>query len=100
VSVEGSRSAEPLTSWGTCPAAHWITCCDAFRVATLPSSGLKRGTSESQASGIRPSITRSSSAASSAWASRKEASRFSQSSTSSLPRPAASLNGSRASSGT
>ena len=61
VSVEGSRSAEPLTRCGSLEAAHWITWLDALRVAMSPSSGEKRGGSESHPSGMRPSIASESS---------------------------------------
>ena len=70
VSVEGSRSAEPLTSCGTRAAAHWITCWDALRVATRPSSGRNVGMSASQPSGSVPFTIMSSSAASSGSAAR------------------------------
>ena len=43
VSVDGARSAEPPISSGTCAAAHWITSCDALRVAIMPASGPLRG---------------------------------------------------------
>ena len=51
VSVDGARSAEPPTSSGTSAAAHWITSCDALRVAIMPASGPFFGTSAPKPSG-------------------------------------------------
>jgi len=70
VLVDGSKSAEPLTSVGTCFAAHWITCSEALRVAIGSSSGEKRGRSASHPSGSLRSMNNASSSARSAWASR------------------------------
>ena len=62
VSVDGARSAEPPTSSGTLEATHWMTSCEALRVAIMPASGPFLGTSESQPSGSRPANMRSISA--------------------------------------
>ena len=51
VSVEGARSAEPPTSSGTSAAAHWMTSCEALRVAIMPESGPFCGTSAPKPSG-------------------------------------------------
>ena len=54
VSVEGARSAEPPTISGTSAAAHWMTSCEALRVAIMPASGPLAGTSAPKPSGSRP----------------------------------------------